>query len=175
MANVSTKLLCYIYKTFSIVYYAPREEKTWAINISCISGKHELRTGQFYSHGALWYGETIFFTIPWPKLPISLSAQNRECGIFGPGMVKNSIRSTGVKLASLHLVFVRDARDMDCPRFFLPRCVIIILKLLLAYHNVIRFGKKYLYICCMFLIQSFIFVFKTPLTIICFSGFCTNI
>ena len=46
-----------------------------------------------------------FFTIPCPKVPLSLPAQKRECGIFGPGMVKNSIRSTGVKLASPHLVF----------------------------------------------------------------------
>ena len=46
-----------------------------------------------------------FFTIPWPKVPHSLPAQNRECSIFGPGMVKNSIRFTGVKLADPHLVF----------------------------------------------------------------------
>ena len=39
------------------------------------------------------------------KVPLSLPAQKRECGIFGPGMGKNSIRTTGVKLASSHLVF----------------------------------------------------------------------
>ena len=32
-------------------------------------------------------------------------AQKRECGIFGPGMVKNSTCSTVVKLVSPHLVF----------------------------------------------------------------------
>ena len=40
------------------------------------------------------------YIMPWPKVPLSLPAQNRECTIFGPGMVKNSIRSTGVKLSS---------------------------------------------------------------------------
>ena len=43
--------------------------------------------------------------MPWPKVPLSLPAQKREYGIFGPGMVKNSIRFTGVKLASSNLVF----------------------------------------------------------------------
>ena len=38
-------------------------------------------------------------------MPLSLPAQKRECGIFDPGRVKNSIRFTGVKLASPHLVF----------------------------------------------------------------------
>ena len=38
-------------------------------------------------------------------MPLSLPAQKRECGIFGPGIVKNSIRSMGVKLASSQLVF----------------------------------------------------------------------
>ena len=49
----------------------------------------------------------IFFTIPWPKVSFPLSAQKRECGIFGPDMVKNSIRTTGGKLASPHLVFAK--------------------------------------------------------------------
>ena len=49
----------------------------------------------------------LFFTIPWPKLSLSLPVQKRACGIFGPSIVKNSLRSTGVKL----------------DKFFLPRCV----------------------------------------------------
>ena len=40
-----------------------------------------------------------------PKLPHSRPAQKRECVIFCLGVRKNSIRSTGVKLASPHLVF----------------------------------------------------------------------
>ena len=32
-----------------IVYYAPREEKTRTVHISC---KHEMWAGQFYSRGA---------------------------------------------------------------------------------------------------------------------------
>ena len=46
-----------------------------------------------------------FFATPWPKVPHSLPAPKWECGIFGPGMAKNSIRSMGVKLASPQLVF----------------------------------------------------------------------
>ena len=38
-------------------------------------------------------------------MPLSLPTQKRECGIFGPGMVKNSIRTTGVKLARPHLMY----------------------------------------------------------------------
>ena len=34
---------------------------------------------------------------------------NLECGIFGPSMVKNSIRTTGVKLASPYLMFATPA------------------------------------------------------------------
>ena len=49
------------------------------------------------------------FTIPWPKVPLSLLAQKRECGIFDPGMVKNSICTMEVKLASPHIVFSTDA------------------------------------------------------------------
>ena len=41
--------------------------------------------------------KNLIFTIPCPNVPLSPPAQKRECGIFGPGMVKNSIRSTGVK------------------------------------------------------------------------------
>ena len=41
-----------------------------------------------------------FFIIPWPIVPLLLPAQKCECDIFVQGMVKNSIRSTGVKLTS---------------------------------------------------------------------------
>ena len=44
----------------------------------------------------------IFFTVPWSKVQLSLPAQKCKCGIFGPGMMKNRIRTTGVKLASPH-------------------------------------------------------------------------
>ena len=45
------------------------------------------------------------FDKPWPKAPHSLPAPKRECGVFCPGMAKNSIRTTGIKLASPQLVF----------------------------------------------------------------------
>ena len=44
------------------------------------------------------------YTIPWPKVPLLLPAPKRECCIFGTGIVKNSIRNTGVKLDSRYLV-----------------------------------------------------------------------
>ena len=54
-----------------------------------------------------------------------------KCVIFGLGVRKNSIRFTGVKLASPHLVFATLAfgssgnlRDYGLFKFFLPRCVI---------------------------------------------------
>ena len=45
-------------------------------------------------------GENYFFATPWPKVTHSIPAPKRECGFFGPGMVKNSIRTTGIKLVS---------------------------------------------------------------------------
>ena len=47
----------------------------------------------------------LFFAHTGPKVPHFRPVQKRECCIFGLGVRKNSIRSTGVKLASLHLVF----------------------------------------------------------------------
>ena len=37
----------------AIVYYAPREEKTWTVHSSCklLRSKHQLSAGQFYSRG----------------------------------------------------------------------------------------------------------------------------
>ena len=49
-------------------------------------------------------GVIYYFATPWPKVPHFLAAPKWECGIFGPGMAKNSIRSMGVKLASPQLV-----------------------------------------------------------------------
>ena len=49
--------------------------------------------------------ETRLFATPWPEVPHSLPAPKRECGVFGPGMAKNSIRTTGIKLASRQLVY----------------------------------------------------------------------
>ena len=38
--------------TVFIVYYAPRKEKTWTVQNSCKSCKHELWAGQFLSRGS---------------------------------------------------------------------------------------------------------------------------
>ena len=64
----------------------------------------------------------LFFVIFWPKVPHSLPAQEWECGIFGLGMTKNSIWTTGQKLA--RLVFERFRRAVG---FFFPRCVIYVM------------------------------------------------
>ena len=74
--------------------------------------------------------EIVYFAIPLPKVPFSLLDQERECRIFDPSMVKNSIRTTGVNFAKPRLVFARlrlgwqFTRDRDCPSFFLPKCVL---------------------------------------------------
>ena len=54
-----------------------------------------------------------FFTISWPKVPLSLPATKHECGIFDPRMMINSISSTGVQLASAHLIFATFAFSSD--------------------------------------------------------------
>ena len=53
----------------------------------------------------LMISRNIFFTIPWPKIPLSLPAAKRECGSFGPGMKKNRIRNMGIKSASPEHMF----------------------------------------------------------------------
>ena len=41
----------------------------------------------------------------WPKVPLSLQAPKRECGIFGPGMIKNRILNMGIKRATPEHMF----------------------------------------------------------------------
>ena len=38
-----------------------------------------------------------FFTIPWPKLPLSLLAPKSENSIFAPRVMKNRIHNMGIK------------------------------------------------------------------------------
>ena len=45
------------------------------------------------------------FAIPGLKTPHSRFGARRECVTFGQGVAKNSIRTTGIKLASPQLVF----------------------------------------------------------------------
>ena len=47
----------------------------------------------------------MYFPHTGPKVPHSRPAPKRKYGIFGLDVRKNSIRSTGVKLASSQLVF----------------------------------------------------------------------
>ena len=63
------------------------------------------------------HSHTNIFATPWTKMPHSLPALKRECGVFGPGMAKNSIYTTGIKLASPQLVF---ATSYGLSKFFPP-------------------------------------------------------
>ena len=38
--------------------------------------------------------------IPWPKVPLPFPAPKRECGFFGPSMIKNRICNMGIKRAT---------------------------------------------------------------------------
>ena len=58
------------------------------------------------SLGKHFFCDKMFFTIPWPKVPHLLPSTILECGIFGPGMMKNRIRNMGVKRATPERVFV---------------------------------------------------------------------
>ena len=113
-----------------IVYYAPREEKTWTVHSSCKLANTSCGLANFTPMEHI-----LFFAIPGPKIPHSRFGAGRECGTFGQGVAKNtfphtgpkvpisrpapkrkygifgldvrknSIRSTGVKLVSPQLVF----------------------------------------------------------------------
>ena len=81
-----------------IVYYAPREEETWTVYISC----KYTRCGMANFTPV---ERILFFTISWPKVPLSLPAPKRKCSIFGPSMMKNRIRNMGVKRATPEHMF----------------------------------------------------------------------
>ena len=70
-----------------------------------------------------------FFTIPWPKVPLSFPAPKRECGIFGPSIMKNRIRNMGIKKATPRIMPSSApehmfTRALDWPTLYLPCCVI---------------------------------------------------
>ena len=68
-------------------------------------------------------GRKYYFPHTGPKVPHSRPAQKRKCIIFGLGVRKNSIRSTGVKLASL--LFQSDYfafSSQDGKWYFRPGC-----------------------------------------------------
>jgi hypothetical protein len=78
----------------------------------------------------------FLFTIPWLKVPLSLPAPKRECGIFGPGMVKNRILNMGIKRTTPeHVGHPRlrlgwqFTRALDWPTLYLPCCVIYYFRL----------------------------------------------
>ena len=77
---------------FAIVYYAPREEKTWTVHISCkLPPEPKARV----ANTSCWLANFIpvvrilFFAIPGPKTPHSRFGAERECGTFGQGMAKS--------------------------------------------------------------------------------------
>ena len=77
----------------------------------------------------------LFHTIPWPKVPLSLPGPKRECGNFGPGMMKNRIRNMEIKMTTPEHMFGTIAfgsggnlHALDWPTLYLPCCVIYYLR-----------------------------------------------
>ena len=66
-----------------IVYYAPREEKTWTVQSSC---KASCRLANFIPVVRI-----LFFTISGSKTPHSRFGAGRECGTFGQGVAKKYV------------------------------------------------------------------------------------
>ena len=87
------------------VYYAPREEKTWSVHISCKlppEPKASVANTRCGSANFTPVKRILFFTIPGPKILHSRFWAGRECGTFGQGMVKNRIRNMGITLYLLY-------------------------------------------------------------------------
>ena len=64
------------------------------------------RESRFSSRVTFTFGKSLF-TMPQLKVPLSLPARKRECGIFGPGMMKNRINNMGIKRDTPQHMFAR--------------------------------------------------------------------
>ena len=74
-----------------IVYYAPREEKTWTVHNSCKLPPEPKASVANTSCGLANFIPVVrilFFAIPGPKTPHSRFGAGRECGTFGQGVAK---------------------------------------------------------------------------------------
>ena len=65
-------------KNYTIKYNAPPLNGSLSLSLSLSLSRPR----------ALYLHHLDFVTIPWSKVLLSLPAQKRECGIFGPDMVK---------------------------------------------------------------------------------------
>ena len=75
-----------------IVYYAPREEKTWTVYSSCkLTPESKARVANTSCGLANFtpVERILFFVIPGPKIPHSRFWAGSESGAFGQGMAKN--------------------------------------------------------------------------------------
>ena len=86
MKNVYKNILCVI------VYYAPREEKTWTVHSWCkLTPEPKARVANTSCGLANFtpMERILFFAIPGPKIPYSHFGAGRKCGTFGQGVAKN--------------------------------------------------------------------------------------
>ena len=77
-----------------IVYYAPREEKTWTVHSSCkLPPEPKARVANTSCGLANFIPvvRILFFAIPGPKTPHSRFGAGRECGTFGQGVAKSTL------------------------------------------------------------------------------------
>ena len=78
--------------TVRIVYYAPREEKTWTFHSSGkLPPEPKARVAIYPSYGLANFIPVVrilFFAIPEPKTPHSRFGAGRECDTFGQGAAK---------------------------------------------------------------------------------------
>ena len=90
-----------------IVYYTPREEKTWTVHSSYkLPLEPKSRVAIYTSCGLANFIPVVrilFFAIPGPKTPHSRFGAGRECGTFGQGVVKNRVRPTEANKEFLRL------------------------------------------------------------------------
>ena len=82
----------------NIVYYAPREERSWTVHISCKwaegeGGKHEMWAGQFFSRGVYTY-------FPHTEAENDTFPFLRRAGMeyFRPGVRKNKYKVVSTRL-----------------------------------------------------------------------------
>ena len=112
------------YIFYEIVYYTTREVKSWLVQSTCkLPPEPKARVTNMCSGVSLVTPmlRILFFNIPGPKIPHSRFWAGSESGTFGQGMAKNSIRSTGVKLASSPSARVAIDTRYGLSKFFPPQ------------------------------------------------------
>ena len=108
-----------------IVYYAPREEKTWTVHSSCkLPPEPKARVANTSCELANFIPvvRILFFTIPGPKIPHSRFGAGREFGTFGQGVAKMSFHDQTSKKTfskkSLHILFHKRKKFSETIPYF---------------------------------------------------------